>query len=89
MQGTFISTATTTVVRSKKGKLVRLIVTGGTAGTIVIYDHASAASGTVIADFDSTNAINSYEFDRDVENGIVVVTGGATKITVISGNTIF
>ena len=88
MQNTTISTATTTVCRSTAGKLVRIIVTGGTAGTIKIYDHASLASNLKV-DFDSTNALNTYEFDMDMANGVVVVTGGATKVNIITGSSNF
>lgn len=78
---TLISTATTTLVKTGKGVLGSLIVNGGTAGTIKIYDGIDA-TGTLIADFDSTNALNTYKFNRGVKVGICVVTGAATKATV-------
>jgi hypothetical protein len=82
---TYISTATTTVCHSKKGKLAGIVVTGGTAGTIVGYNNASTASGDVLFSFDSTNALKDYNFfGAEFQKGLVVVTGGATKLTVLT-----
>jgi hypothetical protein len=77
-----ISTATTTTVKSGSGLLHSIIVTGGTAGTIVIYDNTSG-SGTKIADFDSTNALETYVFNAKFTTGLTIVTGGATKLTAV------
>ena len=44
---TVISTATTTVCKTGAGLLHTITVTGGTAGTIVVYDN-TAASGTIL-----------------------------------------
>lgn len=79
---TAISTATTTSVKSGKGILRSITVTGGTAGTITVYDN-TAASGTVLADFASTNTANTYTFNANFTTGLTVVTGAATKLTVI------
>lgn len=76
-----ITTATTTTVKSGSGLLHKIIVTGGTTGTIVIYD-STTATGTKIADFDTTNAIASYEFNAKFITGLTIVTSAATKITV-------
>lgn len=76
-----ISTATTTTVKSGAGFLHRITVTGGTTGTIVVYDN-TAASGTKIADFDTTNALASYEFNVSFTTGLTIITGASTKITV-------
>lgn len=77
----YISTATTTVVKSGAGRLYGITVEGGTAGTIIVYDN-TAGSGTVIASFDSTNALASYMFDVAFSTGLTVVTAAATKLTV-------
>lgn len=77
-----ISTAATTVVKNGKGSLHEIIVTGGTAGTITVYDNTSAA-GTKIAEFDSTNALASYRFNCVFENGLTIVTSAATKLSVV------
>lgn len=83
---TYISTATTTVCRSTPGRLHTVVVQGGTAGTIIGYDNASAASGSVVFSFDSTNAIDTYHFDLDLTLGLTVVTSANTKLTVTTGN---
>lgn len=54
-----ISTATTTA-KTGTGQLGSIIVTGGAAGTIIIYDNTSG-SGTTLASFSSTNAIEQYD----------------------------
>jgi len=79
---TYISTATTTVCRSKGGELGNIIVQGGVAGTIIGYDNASSASGNVVFSFDSTNTKDTYKFNSRLVNGLVVVTSAATKLTV-------
>ena len=84
--GIYISTAATTVVRSTAGKLHTVTVQGGSAGTIIGYDNASAASGNVVFSFDSTNALNTYTFDRELINGLVVVPSAATKLTVTTSS---
>ncbi len=76
-----ISTQTTTVVKSGSGILHNLTVTGGTAGTIIVYND-TAASNNIIASFSSTNAPNNYPFDVAFSSGCTVITGGATNITV-------
>jgi hypothetical protein len=76
-----ISTATTTTIKSGAGFLHSIVVTGGTAGTVIVYDN-TAGSGTKIADFDSTNAIAAYSFNVSFTTGLTIVTGAATKITI-------
>lgn len=76
-----ISTAATTAVKASAGKLHTLTVTGGTAGAITCYDNTTA-SGTKIADFDSTNAMATYTLDVAFGTGLTCVTGAATKVTV-------
>lgn len=77
----YISTAATTVVKTGAGMLHTIVINGGTAGTVVVYDN-TAGSGTVIASFDSTNALATYTFDVSVATGITIVTGAATKLSV-------
>jgi hypothetical protein len=79
--GTYISTATTTVIKTGAGLLHTIVVNGGTAGTIIVYDN-TAASGTIIASFDSTNALNTYTFNRAFSTGLTVITSAATKVSV-------
>lgn len=76
-----ISTATTTTVKTGAGLLHSIVVTGGTAGTIIVYNN-TAASGTVIASFSSTNALESYLFDCSFSTGLTIITSAATLLTV-------
>lgn len=78
---TYISTATTTTCVSGAGTLGSITVQGGTAGTIIVYDN-TAGSGTVLASFDSTNALATYMFNVAFTTGCTVVTAAATKLTV-------
>lgn len=77
----YISTATTTVVKTGAGFLHSITVEGGTTGTIIIYDN-TAASGTIIASFDSTVALATYILDVAFSVGCTIITSAATKITV-------
>ena len=78
---TYISTATTTTCATGVGTLHTITVEGGTAGTIIVYDN-TAGSGTILASFDSTNALETYTFDVAFSTGCTVVTSAATKLTV-------
>lgn len=77
----YISTATTTTVKTGAGHLHSVVVNGGTAGTIIGYDN-TAASGTILFSFDSTNALNTYMFDVAFSTGLTIITSAATKLSV-------
>lgn len=79
---TAISTAATTAVKTGAGLLHRIVVTGGTTGTITVYDN-TAGSGTQILNFDTTSALASYEINARFSVGLTIVTSAATKLTVI------
>lgn len=78
--GTKIATATTTLVKTGAGQLGGIFVTGGTAGTIKVYDGVDAA-GTLVEDIGSTNAIGFYPLRRGFKTGLTVVTSAATLVT--------
>jgi len=78
----YISTAATTVIRSAAGRLHTIVVQGGSAGTIIGYNNASAASGDIVFSFDSTNALATYHFDINFSLGLTIITSAATKLTV-------
>ncbi len=78
---TYISTATTTVVKTGAGLLHTIVVQGGTTGTIIGYDNTSAG-GTILFSFDTTVALATYTFDISFAVGLTVVTSAATKLTV-------
>lgn len=77
----YIATATTTVIKTGAGILHTITVEGGTAGTIIVYDN-TAASGTIIASFASTNAIQTYIFDVAFVTGLTIITAAATQLSV-------
>lgn len=77
----YISTATTTIVKAASGYLHTLTIDGGVAGTVIVYDDP-ATSGTIIASFDSTNALQTYTFDIQFNSGLTIITSAATKVTV-------
>ena len=83
--GVYISTATTTQVKTGSGHLGRVLFTGGTMGTVTIYDN-TAASGTIIASFDSTMPLGSHTIGQEFAIGCCVVTSAAQKVTVIFDN---
>lgn len=78
----YISTATTTTVKSSTAYLKRIIITETAAGTITIYDN-TAASGTIKAVFKASVAEGTYDLDLDMNTGITIVTGAASKVTVV------
>ncbi len=85
---TYISTATTTVVKSGAGRLARIIIgTPIASATITVYDN-TAGSGTVIATLAIGSVITGdqpdpIEFACKFTTGLTVVTSGATLITVV------
>jgi hypothetical protein len=79
--GTYISSATTTVVKSGAGMLHSIVVTETAAGAITVYDN-TAASGTIKAVLKASVAEGTYTFDITFATGLTIVTAGASKITV-------
>lgn len=79
----YINTAATTVVFAGKCVLKRIVVNTTAAGTIEIYDHATAASGMPLGILASSVAAGVYEYDVPMTSGIVVKTGAASNITVV------
>lgn len=79
---TNISTGTTTVVKSGKGNLARIVINTTAAGAITVYDNTSAA-GTKIATFPSSAVVGNYEYICKFNTGLTIVTAAASDITVI------
>jgi hypothetical protein len=85
----YISSATTTVLESGKSVHVdRILVTGGTAGAVTLYDAAEAdvdkVFGIITQTANGTTAI-SVKVDFFFPDGFTVVTAAATSVTVIYG----
>lgn len=82
INATYISTATTTTVKSGRGVLARILVTETAAGAITIYDN-TAASGTILAVLKASIAEGTYEVGCRFQTGLTVVTAAASKVTVV------
>jgi hypothetical protein len=77
----YIATATTTTVKSGRGRLHAINITETAAGTITIYDN-TAGSGTIIALFKASIVEGTYLLDVEFTTGLTIVTAGASKLTV-------
>lgn len=80
----YISTATTTTVKSGAGILHKILIgTGGAGSNAVIYDN-TAGSGTILATID-TVARDNFVLDLQFATGLTIVTAGGTPalITVV------
>jgi hypothetical protein len=81
----YIATATTTQVHTGKGKLHKIIVGETAAGAIKVID-GTAGTTTNLAELKASIAEGVYEFNCYFGQGLRIVTGGASKITVIYSN---
>ena len=89
-QYTYINTATTTVVRNGFGYLNTVSINGGTgSANVTLYDIASSGcTGTPASGKFATIAVGatvipvSMFYEISVKNGLCVVTGAATDVTV-------
>lgn len=78
----YISTATTTAVKSGSGVLEKIIVsTVGSSSTVTIYDN-TAGSGTIIGVINS-DSLGTYEYGGRFATGLTIVTVGTPKVTVV------
>ena len=77
----YISTATTTTVKSGAGKLHSITLGETAAGAITIYDNTEA-SGTVLAVLKASVAEQTFTFDVAFATGLTIVTAAASKLNV-------
>lgn len=77
----YISTATTTTVKSGAGFLHAITITESVASTIIVYDN-TAGSGQIIASFVASAGVATYQLNVSFSTGCTVVTAGASKLTV-------
>lgn len=77
----YISTATTTTVKTGSGFLNSITIGETAAGAITIYDN-TAGSGTVLAAFKASVVENTYKIEAPFKTGLTIVTAGASKLTV-------
>lgn len=79
--GSYISSATTTTVKSGAGLIHTLTIGETAAGAITLYDN-TAGSGTVLAVFKSSIAEQTFVLDISFATGLTIVTAAASKIAV-------
>ena len=82
MNYNYISTATTTQVAIGAVRLVAIVVTETSAGSIKIID-GTAGTTTNVAELKASIAEGTYEFGCELTSGLRIVTAGASKITII------
>jgi len=82
LNSTYISTATTTTVKTGRGNVARLVLGETAAGAITVYDN-TAASGTVICVLKASIAEGVYDLGVRFQTGLTVVTAAASKVTVV------
>ena len=73
----YISTATTTQVKTGSGVLRRIVLGETAAGAITVND-----SDGIVAVLKASIAEGTYHFDLECKGKIEVVTGAASKLTV-------
>ena len=78
----YISTATTTQVFTGRSKLIRIIVGETAAGAIGIIDN-TAGTTVNVGELKASVVEGPYEFGVTLAAGLRIVTGGASKITVV------
>lgn len=81
-ENAYISTATTTQVKTGTGVLKAIVVGETAAGSIKIIDGTSGTT-TNLAELKASVAEGTYTFDTAFKAGLRIVTAGASKITVI------
>ena len=78
---TYISTATTTVVKTGAGLLHAVIFQWTSTGTVIGYDNTSA-SGTILFSFPIGVTTQPITFNGSFSIGLTVVTSAADKVTI-------
>jgi hypothetical protein len=75
---TRVNTATTTVIKNSRGRLLGFYVSSTTGGTLVVHDHASAASNAVTGTI--TPAVGFHNLQLNCRAGIVVVSANTIDV---------
>lgn len=79
---TNITTATSTQVKTGPGNLYSIVVNKTAAGTIGIFDGTSGHTTNTIGTMKASIVEGTYIFDCHFGEGLYIVTGGASDITV-------
>lgn len=77
----YISTQTTTTVKTGSGFLHTITLGETAAGAITVYDN-TAASGTILAVLKASIAEQTFQLDLPFKTGLTIVTAAASKLTV-------
>lgn len=81
--GALITAATTTVVKSAKGRLRSITILGGTMGAIDVYDNTAASGTKLIPTFTPPAAYcGTLTFYIPFVVGLTIVTAAATLVQV-------
>lgn len=78
----YISSATTTQVKTGKGILKSIIVGETAAGSIKVIDNTTGTT-TNLAELKASIVEGTYDFNVSFSTGLRIVTAGASKITVV------
>jgi hypothetical protein len=78
----YISTATTTQVKTGAGYLKAIVIGETAAGQISIIDNTSGSTVNLGA-LKASIAEGTYEFNCHFQAGLRIITAGASKISVI------
>lgn len=76
--------ATDTVIKASPGRLCRILVTTAGANALLVYDNATAGSGTVIGALAAAAAAGIYDFQMPASAGITVKGNAANPAVTIS-----
>jgi hypothetical protein len=84
-QYTHISTATNTLIKTASATLHTVVINGGTAGAVSVFDATAAActgGSTVAIIATSTVSSETLAYDIQTTNGLCVTTAAATDVTI-------
>ena len=79
----YISSATTTQVKTGHGVLKKIILGETAAGAITIYDETGSGTDKIIAVLKASVVEGEYAFDVAFGEGLKIVTAAASKLTVV------
>ena len=78
----YISTATTTQVKTGAGSLIAIVVGETAAGSIKVVDNISGSTVN-LAELKASIAEGTYEFGCQFTTGLRIITASSSKISVI------
>lgn len=81
----YTANASAVTVKTSPGRLCKVLVTTTGTNAMLIYDNASAASGTVIGALPANPTVGSiYEFLMPANNGITIAGSASNPAVTIS-----